>query len=284
MRIPRLTSRAVAAVLSAFSLAAGSAGVEAQVLAQAVPSQYDLELVAGRRETRPLILQNLGKESVNVRLSLADLRMSERGALDLLPAGTLKTTLARILVFEPQELTLGPGERGVVRLNMTLPADGPATRYGVILSRVTPAGTRDARGVPSMPAELGTTVFMTRAPRSSIRAELAALDARVDAEGRVALDVRVRNRSQRHASCVGEVKLSDSTGATVIAGPLADGVVLPRAARVFAWEDATRLAAGRYTLTVTIDAGEPELLVGQKEIVVGVSRSKRSESAAREAP
>jgi len=258
----------VAALLGALALAAFPAGAAAQLLAQAFPSQYDLELVAGRRETRPLILQNLGKESVNVRLSLADLRMSERGALDLLPPGTLGSTLARLVEIEPAELTLGPGERRAVRLGMTLPADGPASRCGVVLCRVTAATPDDAADLPAAPAELGTTIFLTRAPRSSIHAELTGLETRVDPDGRVAVDSRVRNRSGRHTSCTGEIKVLDSAGTTVTGGFLPEGVVLPGVARIFGWESAAPLPPGRYAVTVTIDAGEPELLVGQKEFVV----------------
>jgi hypothetical protein len=264
-------------LLGALSLAAVPAGVAAQVLAQAAPSQYDLQLRPGKREFRPLFVHNLGRERVKVRLRLADLRMSERGALDLLPAGTLESTLARLLEFAPGELTLGPGERRVVRLGMTLPADGPATRCGVVLCRVTAAKPDGATGVSSAQAELGTTLFLTRAPRSSIRAELAALDARVNSDGTLAVDSRVQNRSERHTSCSGEIKIMDSTGATVTGGFLSEGVVLPGAARIFGWESAMRFPAGRYVVTVTIDAGEPELLVGQKEFVV----ARRSPAAAR---
>ena len=252
-------------LLGAFSFAAVPAVVAAQVLAQAAPTQYDLQMRPGRRESRPLFLHNLGRERVVVRLRLADLRMSERGALDLLPPGTLESTLEGIVEFSPAELMLGPGERKVVRLGMGLPAAGPATRCGVVLCRVTPAKRGDAIGVP---AELGTTLFLTSAPRSGIHTELAALDARVDPDGRVSVDSRVRNRCERHTSCSGEIKVLDSAGATVTTGLLSEGVVLPGAARVFGWESAMRLPAGRYVVTVTIDAGEPELLVGQKDFEV----------------
>lgn len=275
---PSAVAPRAAALLFALSLAVVPAGALAQVLVQAAPSQFDLELLPGRRESRALILHNLGRQSVRVAVSLSDLRMNERGALDLLPAGTLESTLARIVVFAPRELRLGPGERRAVRLEMMLPLGGAATRCGVVLCRVTPTKPDDAAGAPSAPAELGTTVFLTRVPRASIRAELSNLDADVNPDGNVVVEVRVRNRSQRHASCHGEVKLTDSTGATMISGFLPDGVVLPGAARVFGWNGARRLPAGRYLVTVTIDTGEPELLVGQKEVVVG----RRGPSAARD--
>jgi hypothetical protein len=268
----RLPSRSTASALRVAVLVAAlatviPAGARAQVLAQAVPSQYDLQLEPGRRESRPIFLHNPGRESVKVRMRIADLRMSERGALDLLPPGTLESTLSKLVEFEPRELVLGPGEHRTVRMQITLPVDGPPTRYGVALSSVTPAQPGDAAGVASAPAELGTTLYLTRAPRSSIHTELIALDARAGA-GRVTVGVRVRNRSERYASCTGEVKLADAAGTKVIAGRMSDGIVLPGAVRVFEWEGAKSLAAGRYLVTVTIDAGEPELLVGQKEIVV----------------
>jgi len=282
MRIRRLSPRPpesrlpFAAMLAALSIVVCSANAMAQVLAQATPSQYDLQLRPGQRESRPLFLQNLGRESVKVHLRLADLRMSGRGALDLLPPGTLAYSLAPLVKLEPRDLVLGPGERGVVRLEMTMPVDGPATRYGVVLSRVTP--TRPGE-TAALPAELGTTLFLTRAARSSVRAELVGLVARTGAAGRLEVDVRVRNRSERHAPVSGQIKLSDSLGATVSHGFIADGVVLPGAVRVFGWESARRVPAGRYTVTATMDAGQPELLVGQKEVVVGRRgpRAARSE-------
>jgi hypothetical protein len=245
----------------------------AQVLAQATPSQYDLQLTPGARESRPLFLRNLGRDSVRVRLRLADLRMSEQGALDLLPAGTLSSTLARHVEFVPAELAIAPGKRGVVRLAMTVPAGGPATRCGVVLCRVSRASPTPAHGIPETPAELGTTLFLTRAPRESIRAELISLDARAGADGSVTVEVRVRNRCERHAACTGEVKLLDSGGETVIAGLLSDGVVLPGADRVFGWKSPRPLPGGRYLASVAIDVGTPELLVGRKQIVVAARRS-----------
>ena len=271
---PRVSLPCAAALLGTLSLATVPARVAAQVLAQALPSQYDIEVQPGHRESHPLFLHNRGRERVKVRMRLADLRMSERGALTLVPPGTLASTLARHLKLEPGELSLEPGERRVVSLEVTSPAGGPATRYGVILSRVTPDS---AAGAPASLTELGTTLFLTRAPRSSIRTELVGVATRVDSRGGMAVEVRVRNLSERHAPCSGEVKVSDSRGEPVISGFLADGVLLPKMVRIFGWKADRPLAPGRYTVTVSVDAGEPALLVGQKEIVV----SSRSPNAAR---
>jgi hypothetical protein len=277
MRVPRSSCprpwfRHALALLGALTLTLPSS-TPAQVLVQATPSRYDLELGPGRRESRPLFLHNLGRDSVKVRMRLSDLRMSDAGALDLVPPGTLASTLAQHMELEPAELSIGPGKRDVVRLKIALPPDGPATRCGVVLCSVTRARPSRTHGIPETPAELGTTVFVTRVPRESIRAEVVALDARAGADGIVAVEARVRNRSERYASCSGEVRLLDSGGETAIAGRLPEGVVLPGADRVFGWKGAAPLPSGRYVATVTIDVGRPELLVGRKEIVVARRRS-----------
>ena len=240
----------------------------AQVLAQAVPAQYDLAVRAGDPVSRPLFLTNLGDETVDVRLRLADLRIDERGGFDLLPAGTLAASLAGVVVFEPTHLTLKPGERGLVRLHMRMPAHGPATRYGMILSRIVSTQPLDVAGIEAPVGELGTTIYLTRARSGSIRAELSAIEAAPQSDGSTAVEVRVRNRCERHVYCSGEVSLADTSGVTRARGRLEAGVILPGAARVFTWAGDGTLSTGRYLATATVDVGEPELLVGQAEIIV----------------
>src|SRR5262245_53755389 len=173
---PAAAAGQVACLLSPLWPAAVPPCPAAPVLAEAGPSEDDPPPKPARRESRPIFLHNPGRERVKVTMGLADLRMSERGALDLLPPGTLESTLSRLVEFEPRELVLGAGEHGTVHLQITLPEDGPPTRYGVVLSRVTPSKPGEAAGVASAPAELATTLYLTRAPRSSIHAELVALE------------------------------------------------------------------------------------------------------------
>lgn len=250
-------------------VAFGPPGVAiAQVLAQVVPAQYDVTVRAGDPVSRPLFLYNLGDETVDVRLRLADLLIDERGRLDLLPAGTLAPSLAGVVTLEPEHLTLRAGERGFVRLRMRMPAHGPATRYGIVLSRITAVRPPDFASVEASTGELGTTLYLTRAGPGSIRAELSAIEAAPQRDGSMSIDVRVRNRCERHVFASGEVSLADTSGVMLAHGRLETGVILPGAARVFTWSGDGPLAAGRYTVTTTIDVGEPELLVGQTQIVV----------------
>ena len=238
----------------------------AQVLAQAVPVKYDLPVTPGEILTREIVLSNQGNETVVVRLRYSDWQVSAEGAVSLAAAGSTPNSLAGHVRFEPQSISLPPGEEGRVLLTMSLPADGPATRYGVVLSEVRPAVFPRNRLGPRAIAELGTTIYLSRIPADRIRAEFTALVAAPLGGDSMAVSARVRNAGERHLYVTGEMALADSSGVTVRSAALGTGVALPGTKRAFTWTCAPALAPGRYRLTATLDTGEAELLVGERWI------------------
>jgi hypothetical protein len=228
--------------------------------------KYNLTARPGQRLGRDVAVRNLGDAPVVVRVRLSDWRMSEQGELDLLPAGSTPATLAGWMEFEPELFSLQPGETGVVHVTLRVPADGPATRFGVLLSEVRP--TRWPRmGIgPRAVAEIGTTFYLSRIPAHQTGAELRGLDAHAVDDSTLAIRVRVGNPGERHLYAAGEVAVRDSAGVTCAGGNLSTGVVLPGANRIFTWTCRSRLRPGRYTVSATLDTGEPELIVGETEI------------------
>jgi hypothetical protein len=257
--------RCLLLALGAAALAAAPP-VSAQVLAQAVPAKVALTMGPGSTVARDVSIANLGDAPVVVRVRLADWNLSEHGDLSLLPPGTLPATLAGLVQFEPSEFSLQPGTSGWVHLTLSLPAAGPATRWGVLLSEVRPvAAGRPTRG-PHAIAELGTTLYLTSVPPERAHADLVGLEATPLAGDSLAVAVRIRNPGERHVYVTGDVTLADSTGVRVHSGSLATGVVLPGGVRTLTWTCASPLHPGRYVLTATLDTGEPELTVGESRI------------------
>ena len=250
------------------TLAGAANPASAQMLAQATPTQIDLTVPAGDSTSRSLFLHNFGKVPLEIRLRLADLTMSPSGELELLALGSTPTSIERVVALRPTRLTVRPGRRGAVRVTVRMPRHGPASRRGVILSEVRALGPDATPAVEVRPAELGTTVFVTRLAADSIRAELTELAARPGAGGSVAIGLRLRNRCGRHLVYSGEVAVLDSTRRTIERGRLVTGVVLPGAERRLSWHSETRLPPGRYVVVATVDAGEPALLVGETEVAI----------------
>lgn len=263
----RLAGVAVASACAAAALLLAGPAPEAraQVLAQAVPTRLEVTVESSDWVSRRLFIHNLGLEPVRVRLRLGDLTLDEQGGRDLRPPGSLPVSLAGSVRFDPERLALKPGERGMVIVAMRLPAQGPATRYGVILSEVESASRRRSHDPP---AELGTELFLTRLGARSVRAELTAVDVRPAADGSLQVGIRLDNRCERYVLVSGDVAIADTSGKPIARSPLPSAVVLPGAQRVFAWSAAPRLAPGRYRLIASLDAGEPELLVGERAFVV----------------
>lgn len=234
-----------------------------EVFAQALPVKYNLTVTPGLPLSRDISIRNLGSSSVVVNVRLSDWVMSESGELDLVPAGTTAASLQGHVLFEPAQFSLEPGESGVVHLTLRLHPDGPATRWGVLLSEVRPAVWPKTTLGPRAIAELGTTLYLSRIPVEHTRAELTGMDLHAVGDSTFSVALRVRNPGERHLYSTGEIAITDSTGTKVATGVLGTGVVLPGAYRNFTWTCDTRVTPGRYTVTASLDTGEPDLIVGE---------------------
>lgn len=251
-------------LLAAVMASAGPA--TAGILAETVPVKFNLTVRPGEPVARDVAIRNLGDTPVVVRARLSDWTLDERGELDFAPLGTTPNSLRGLVTFEPAQFSLQPGESGVIHLTMQLPAaGGPATRWGVLLSEVRPTSWPATSFGPRAIAELGTTLYLSRIAAEETRAELVGMDVSPRDDSTLSLALRVRNPGERHLYCSGQIAVRDSAGAAVASGELGTGVVLPATQRIFTWTCPSRLARGRYTVAATLDAGEPELIVGETE-------------------
>jgi hypothetical protein len=230
------------------------------VMAQVVPVKYSLTCRPGEAVVRDVEVANLGEAPVVVRVTWSDWQVDEPGNLTLVPDGSTPNSLKGLVEFEPREFSIGPHESGHVHVTLRMPADGPATRWGVMLSEVKPASIAAPHLGPRASAQLGTTFYLSRVPAEIVNAEVIGMSFKALGDS-VAVSIRVRNPGERHYYIGGRIALSDTTGQAVAAGDLPTGVVLPGHTRTFQWICAASLAPGRYLATATLDTGAPELTV-----------------------
>ena len=172
-------------------------------------------------------------------------------------------TLLGHIQFEPREFSLQPGESGRFHVTARIAADGPATRWGVLLSEIRPAVARPAGLGPRAIAELGTTIYLSRAGSSPGQPVVTGMDVIPAGGDSVTVSLRMRNTGERHFYVTGEAAITDAAGGQVATGAVPMGVVLPGRVRHISWTCPVRLAAGAYQAMMTLDTGEPELLVGE---------------------
>lgn len=238
-------------------------GATAQILAQVTPVKYNLTVKPGEPTSRDVQVSNMGDSPVIVRVRLSDWKLSEMGELSLAPLGSTPASLQGLVRFEPSEFSLAAGEVGLIHITAQLPADGPATRWGVLLSEIRPATPKPSNLGPRAVAELGTTLYLSKVAPEVIHPELTGMDVIPTGGDSLEVSVRMRNTGERHYYVTGEIALTDSTGASLASGTFGTGVILPGGRRTFTWTCTPALKPGRYTVTATLDSGEPELMVGE---------------------
>ena len=243
-------------------LAATPAG--AQVRAQVWPSKITVTTEPGKPARQSVLISNLGADPVVVRVRASDWTLSPEGELALVPLGQTEHSLAGCLSFSPTSFSLAPGEARDVSVTLTLPPDGPPTRWGVLLQETRPAVPRPGRLGPLAVAELGTTLYASRSPEGAARAELSSLDITPAGRDSVRVRVELRNEGDRHFYAGGEVTVQDSTGASLGSASLSRSVVLPGADRFYTCVCPARHGSGLLHVVASLDTGDPYLLVGEK--------------------
>jgi P pilus assembly chaperone PapD len=238
----------------------------AGLAAQAIPSKMHVIAKAGTPKMREILLSNDGADAVVVNVHLADWRLDTDGNMVLLDPGVTPSSLAGHVTFEPNNFSLQPGESGRVRITLTLPETGPATLWGVVLSEVRPATYPANHLGPKFAAQLGTTIYASRATATPARSELIGMQVLQRGVDSLAVALTMRNEGERDFYATTRVMWADSAGHRIAEGTIGTGVVLPNDRRTFTWAGRLGLAPGTYLVTAEIDTGEPELLVGEAHV------------------
>jgi hypothetical protein len=213
--------------------------------------------------TREVAVANMGDEPVVVNVRLSDWRVSPAGDIALLPTSTTSYSLDGYVTFEPREFSLGPHESRSVLIRARVPSQGDPTRSGVLLSTVRAAAPRPVAFGPRIQAELGTTLYLSRATAADARPELEDLRLEPMGPDSVRVRYRIRNAGLHHFYVSGRCALTRLDGAELASGAVGNGVVLPAAVREFTWTSRAGLEPGRYLAVATLDTGDAELLVGE---------------------
>ena len=238
-------------------------GAHAGIVAQVAPVRYSVTATPGEPAIRDILISNQGTDPVVVKVRLSDWTLSQAGEMVLVPAGSTANSLEGKVDFEPAEFSLGAHESGHIKVRLQMPADGPATLWGVLLSEVRPAVFRPVRFGPRAIAEMGTTIYLSRVAAERIWPEVTGLDIRPAGGDSISIMLRMHNAGERHFYVAGDVAIADSNRTVVSTGSFGSGVVLSGGIRYFHWAELAGLAPGRYLVTATLDTGEPELTVGE---------------------
>jgi hypothetical protein len=212
---------------------------------------------------RDILVENRSDTPVVVELALSDWTLGARGDLHLLPAASGPRSLAGLVRFGPAGFSLPALGSRSVRLAVTVPADGAPARWGVVLSRFRPAAPGSVLFGSTAVAEVGTTIYLSRADAGAGRAEIVGMSANPAGADSLALEVHLRSAGDRPMYFGAQLSLVDASGATSQRWNQPTAVLLPDGERILAWTVAAPACAGGCRAVCSIDSGEPTLLVGE---------------------
>ena len=237
-------------------------------------SPGDLELVPapGGTASATLLVMNHSAQRVRFQVQIQDIFLRPGGEMDVLPAGTLEWSVAKMARVTPAEFELEAGQAMPVRVSVTVPPDARGGRYGAVV--VSPSPILQAGGVrgtisivvPKLAARLLVPVKGTEVVRGAITSMLAA-----PRPGSRGADVKVvfRNSGNVHVRTTGELTILNADGRQLARLPIPEALVLPSSVREFrlTWE-AGALDPGVYTVRAMMDYGAEVLVAGELTFTV----------------
>ena len=98
-------------------------------------SPGDLELVPGPGGTASatMLVMNHSAQRVRFHVQVQDIFLRPGGQLDVLPAGTLEWSVAKLARLTPSEFELDAHQAMPIRVSVTVPPDARGGRYGAVV-------------------------------------------------------------------------------------------------------------------------------------------------------
>ncbi|WP_300379478.1 hypothetical protein [Henriciella sp.] len=213
--------------LASFAL---TPAIHAQPGPEIQPTSVELTAQPGETRRQVLTLTNTGEQEQALTIGLADWTLSRDGALRLSPPAPAASPVTEWVRFTPAYVTIPPGERRRVIVDVAIPEDLPHAgdyRFAVLASAIEP----DARTGLMEKTELSSLFYLTASPAVS---DPVVTDIRLQRRsgGSPVLEVDLSNSGNAHARLDGEIVITGKTGERIVL-PVSNLVVLESQQRRF---------------------------------------------------
>ncbi|MBE9572822.1 MAG: hypothetical protein IMF11_19535 [Proteobacteria bacterium] len=245
-----------------------------------VPMQFTLSGKPGETVTCTMKAENMGEETVSIKISTKDFIKGLYGEERQVEPGTVKRGCAGWIRISPQKLDLAPHETRTINFSMTVPMDGRGTYWGnILVSQV-------SKPTLSKTIKKGETSFQIFAlqdmlirvlenvpgteQKKGVITDISVKDQKTG--GKATVEVIFENQGNNLLKCAGRIQIRDENGETVRTIPMEYGhapfTVYPEGRRVVHGHIKEKLPPGDYILLAIIDYGGEDLVAGEMEFEV----------------
>ncbi len=232
------------------------------------PAKIELFMEPGEKATRELMVTNRTGGTVNFGIGIEDFKGSHSPDQIIVFLGLERGSysLKDWLRPEVQEFTLKSGQRIILPIEISIPADAdPGGHYGVIFAVVKPdisAATTGNAGRVSIVSRAGALFFVRIKGNAQENGQLADLNTpkKFYEAGPIKFSVLFENNGSVHLAPYGTIEIKNLLGKVIDKIELDPWFVMPDSLRLreVVWESG--FLFGKYTATILVNRGYQDIL------------------------
>lgn len=241
--------RVVIITLTLFAVFAGRAWGGGTVMVS--PARHTLVAAPKGTSTGSIVVSNRSPFDVNVMVVFRDWELGEGGILIPRAPGSLASSCASWIKFNPRSFKIPAEGRQVVRYSVSPPAGtAPGERRGVIFFE---QRSKDPSGSgASLVTQVGSVLYVAVEPVER-KLQVRSITAAVGTNSRLRLELDMAALGNGHCRPAGRYALWANSGKTRIEeGTIPETLILPGGAKRVEILGSTMLTPGRYRVTLEL--------------------------------
>lgn len=244
-------------------VAALPASAPADLSLDVSPAKYELQVVAGRTETIPIMVRNNGTAQVHIVTTLSDFNVGRDGNYQFLPAGKAKYSMGTWVDVNPREFDLDPQSFKQVRFSVNVPANATGEYATIVFFTTRPP--RKPGGL-AIAERIASKLYEIVPDTARFAGEIDDVSARSE-DGGERYVVGFHNTGNAHVYLSGRIEIKQN-GQTVEKLTIPKDELVERNGKRTIDVTGKKLTPGSYSAIALVDFGGPNLIAGQATFVV----------------
>ncbi len=234
------------------------------------PLRFEFQIEKGKLGSGLLIVRNNGEKAVSVKIFVKDFQRRPDGSEAELNAGTISRSCSGWMTISPKLLTIEPGGRQDVRMNISVPQNAQGTYWTMIyVEQTSKPILRKAAGqgysfqvnvIPRWGIHVIETIPGTEVKNGAITNVVVSC---LQNKRLLNAEVEFTNTGNTILKCDGRIEIRDEFGKTVNTVQFKRFSVYPNGKRIVKTEIPLALKPGEYSALAVIDYAGESLVAGE---------------------
>ncbi len=217
------------------------------------PPLLEIKLLPATKKDFALNVVNSSAQSLNLRATVMDLKLSPAGESQAEPMQNSKWSCAEWITFAETELHLAPHQRQNFKFTLTTPGGCQGGRTAIIMFEViNPVVSRDEL---QFVGRMGCLILLELAGVRTITGEIVDFQSQKTEKG-ITFEISVKNTGNIQLKARGNILILTPENRIVDRLPVkvGTGTILPDGYRIFqaAWNNRRKMQPGKYSVRVQI--------------------------------